>query len=158
MKPNYIKLPPEERRKLPRGIRNNNPGNIRDNGIKWQGQVPDSQRTDKEFLEFLTFADGVRAKIMILRNYIANGFNTPVKMFNRYAPASDNNNTNVYIQNACKVLGIGPFDKIEPTKANFQKLAAMICSMENGKEWTISLQDFEDGWAKLPDQIKKKYS
>lgn len=36
----------------PRGIRNNNPGNIRW-GDDWKGLVPKEQRTDKAFCQFV---------------------------------------------------------------------------------------------------------
>lgn len=52
----------------PRGIRNNNPGNIRW-GDDWKGLVPKDQRTDKSFCQFTTPEYGIRAMIIILRNY-----------------------------------------------------------------------------------------
>ncbi|MEQ2017041.1 structural protein, partial [Photorhabdus bodei] len=38
---------------MSRGIRNNNPGNIRW-GDDWQGLIPASQRTDKSFCQFVS--------------------------------------------------------------------------------------------------------
>lgn len=51
-----------------RGIRNNNPGNIRW-GDEWKGLVPETQRTDKSFCQFKSAEYGIRAMIIILRNY-----------------------------------------------------------------------------------------
>ena len=45
----------------PRGIRNNNPLNIRINGTKWEGLCP--VQTDKSFFQFRTMAHGYRAAI-----------------------------------------------------------------------------------------------
>ena len=55
---------------LPRGLRNNNPGNIRINGDLFQGEVRPSK--DKSFKQFETMAYGYRAMFVILRNYIRN--------------------------------------------------------------------------------------
>ena len=51
----------------PRGIRNNNPLNIR-KGNNWQGEI--SPQSDKEFEQFESMTMGVRAGMKILRNYI----------------------------------------------------------------------------------------
>ena len=45
--------------KQPRGIRNNNPGNIRRNGDPWQGLAKD--QTDREFFTFQSAVYGIRA-------------------------------------------------------------------------------------------------
>ena len=55
---------------LTRGLRNNNPGNIRINGDLFQGEVRPSK--DKSFKQFETMAYGYRAMFVILRNYIRN--------------------------------------------------------------------------------------
>ena len=52
----------------PRGIRNNNPGNIRW-GDNWQGLVPADKRTDKSFAQFTQPIYGIRALAKILTNY-----------------------------------------------------------------------------------------
>ena len=43
----------------PRGIRNNNPLNIRRTNTVWQGMK--EELTDKEFVEFISMAYGYRA-------------------------------------------------------------------------------------------------
>ena len=55
---------------LPRGLRNNNPGNIRINGDLFQGEVRPSK--DKSFKQFTTLAYGYRAMFKILSNYFKN--------------------------------------------------------------------------------------
>lgn len=52
----------------PRGIRNNNPGNLRW-GDPWQGLVPEAQRTDKDFCQFVAPAWGIRALAITLISY-----------------------------------------------------------------------------------------
>ena len=51
---------------LPRGLRNNNPGNIRKNSDVFQGEKTSS---DREFKQFKSMAYGYRAIFKILLNY-----------------------------------------------------------------------------------------
>ena len=54
----------------PRGLRNNNPGNIRNSdATDWKGEVKPSQKKDNAFEEFGTMAHGYRALIKLLQNY-----------------------------------------------------------------------------------------
>ena len=55
---------------LPRGLRNNNPGNIRINDDLFQGEIRPSK--DKSFKQFTTMAYGYRAMFKILSNYFKN--------------------------------------------------------------------------------------
>ena len=55
--------------KLPRGLRNNNPGNIRNsNSVKWQSEVDAANKKDFTFEEFKDRASGYRALLKLLRN------------------------------------------------------------------------------------------
>lgn len=92
----------------PRGIRNNNPLNIR-KGNDWKGERPEQE--DKAFEEFTSMEYGIRAGFIILRKYITgyNGltqkFNTIEKMISRWAPTVENN-TAAYISQVSKMTGI----------------------------------------------------
>ena len=83
----------------PRGIRNNNPMNIR-KGNNWKGEK--HPQTDAAFEQFESMQYGVRAGLKILKNYMTgyNGLaqkaNTIEKMITRWAPPSENN-TRSYI-------------------------------------------------------------
>lgn len=80
--------------KIPRGIRNNNPLNIRI-GNKWQGEVKNP--TDKAFEQFISMEYGLRAGFIILRRYIRNyGRNTIARIVAAWAPANENN-TRAYV-------------------------------------------------------------
>ena len=86
----------------PRGLRNNNPGNIRINDDLFQGEVRPSR--DKSFKQFETMAYGYRAIFKILRNYLCiYKLDTIRKMVGRWAPPGDNNHTEAYI----KAVGTG---------------------------------------------------
>lgn len=56
---------------LPRGIRNNNPGNIRW-GSDWQGLISEEERTDKSFCQFQDPVYGLRAMVKIIFTYQEN--------------------------------------------------------------------------------------
>lgn len=94
----------------PRGIRNNNPLNIR-KGNNWQGER--SPQSDKEFEQFESMTMGVRAGLKILRNYITgyDGHHQPMdtieKIITRWAPPSENN-TRKYIERVSALTGIHP--------------------------------------------------
>ncbi len=93
---------------VPRGIRNNNPLNIRV-GNNWRGEK--TVKHDNAFEEFTSMEYGVRAGFIILRKYMS-GYNGLTRKFNtidliirRWAPASENN-TESYISQVCKLSGI----------------------------------------------------
>lgn len=94
----------------PRGIRNNNPLNIR-KGNSWQGEK--SPQTDNEFEQFESMTMGVRAGLKILRNYITgyDGHRQPIdtieKVITRWAPPSEND-TRKYIDRVSALTGIHP--------------------------------------------------
>lgn len=99
----------------PRGIRNNNPLNIRI-GNTWLGEVPNP--TDSEFEQFVSVRYGLRAAFYILRRYIRRyGRNTPAKIIRAWAPAVENN-TQRYIEVVCKRSLIAPNEVIEYADKN----------------------------------------
>ena len=72
--------------KQPRGIRNNNPGNIRRNGDPWQGLAKD--QTDREFFTFQSAVYGIRALARLLITYQDKyGLCTIEGIITRWAPA-----------------------------------------------------------------------
>ena len=88
-----------------RGIRNNNPGNLR-KGCKWLGLSP--VQTDKDFCQFKTMEYGIRALLITLRTYyIKYGCNTVRKIISRYAPPNENL-TDSYIKFICEKGGFLP--------------------------------------------------
>lgn len=99
----------------PRGIRNNNPLNIRI-GNTWLGEVPNP--TDSEFEQFVSVRYGLRAAFVIMRRYIRRyGRNTPAKIIRAWAPAVENN-TQRYIEVVCKRSLIAPDEVIDYADKN----------------------------------------
>lgn len=79
-----------------RGIRNNNPANIR-RGCNWKGLA--KVQTDREFCKFVTMTWGVRALLVTLRTYVVkHHLHTVREIITRWAPSSDGNNTEKYIE------------------------------------------------------------
>ncbi|EDR7911251.1 structural protein [Salmonella enterica] len=118
----------------PRGIRNNNPGNIRW-GDDWKGLVPKDQRTDKSFCQFTTPEYGIRAMIIILRNYKRKyGLNTVSSFIKRWAPPNENN-TQAYINSVAQATGVTPDQRIDTSDSRFMiKLLQAIIKHENGNQ------------------------
>lgn len=99
----------------PRGIRNNNPLNIRI-GNTWLGEVPNP--TDSDFEQFVSMEYGLRAAFCILRRYIRRyGRNTPSKIISAWAPTSENN-TQHYIDVVCRRSMIAPDESIDYADEN----------------------------------------
>ncbi|MCS3405417.1 structural protein [Pantoea sp. B566] len=117
-----------------RGIRNNNPGNIRW-GDEWKGLVPEGQRTDKSFCQFKAPEFGIRAMIIILRNYQSKyGLKTITGIIKRWAPPNEND-TQAYIRSVAQATGTyadKPIDLTDSRKL-FPLLQAII-KHENGSQ------------------------
>lgn len=76
-----------------RGLRNNNPGNIR-KGEAWRGLAP--EQNDPEFCTFIAPVYGIRAIVKILRTYKSRGIETIERIIRTWAPPSEND-TKAYI-------------------------------------------------------------
>lgn len=113
---------------LPRGLRNNNPLNLRISGIDWRGKVPLSLNTDGSFEQFDNLQHGIRAALINLRTYIKrHRVNTPQAIIQRWAPASDGNNTTAYISKVCSLTGLRPAQII--SAANRYQLCRLAWAM-----------------------------
>lgn len=116
---------------LPRGLRNNNPGNIRIRD-KWQGLA--SMQSDAEFCQFTTCEYGIRAMSVILRNtyYRKRQRNTAALIISSWAPPTEND-TDAYQQSVAGVLGVGPDDIINLERdITLSLLISAIIRHENG--------------------------
>ena len=119
---------------LSRGLRNNNPGNIRltfdIKGKKtfWTGEV---EGKDKDFKTFNTLEFGYRAMFVTLNSYLKKGVNTIEKIINRYAPAEDNNNVISYINTVTSISGLES-NKIISNDVQLKKIIKGMSFVENG--------------------------
>ncbi|HBR1398851.1 TPA: hypothetical protein L9L45_000117 [Klebsiella pneumoniae] len=114
-----------------RGLRNNNPGNIEAGSNSWDGQAG----SDGRFAKFVTPEHGIRALGKNLLSYQRQGYDTVSEIVNRWAPASDGNNTEAYITALCKKLNVTPNDQLNMSDINtLRQLCAGIIQHENGKQ------------------------
>lgn len=114
----------------PRGIRNNNPLNIRI-GNTWLGERPNP--TDDAFEEFVSIEYGYRAAFCILRRYIRRyGKNTITAIVSTWAPANENN-TQRYIDFVADKMQLSPADIIDyGDRERMTQLVAAMQQMECG--------------------------
>lgn len=135
--------------KLPRGLRNNNPGNIRNNdGVKWQGEVNATAKKDFTFEEFKDRESGYRALIKLLRNYHKlHGCRTIADYIRRWAPENENN-TSGYITRVCKEMQVPTTFVPDPDEKSIMcAMAAAISQVENNVPAILS--EVEAGWDAL---------
>lgn len=131
---------------LPRGMRNNNPGNIRISNTPWKGKIPVSQNTDQSFEQFTAWVWGIRAMIKNLKSYQRDrGLNTLNKIISSWAPAADNNNTAAYIAAVSMETGLSPTQPLNLTDKNtMQKLVKAMAKVENSR---AAVTDFQFNYA-----------
>jgi hypothetical protein len=124
----------------PRGIRNNNPGNIeRVKGVIWEGQS--SRQTDRRFITFDSPVYGIRAIARVLITYAdarkaADGskIDTVQEVITRWAPPHENDTT-AYSEHVAKKLGVGPGAILNIKRADVMAvLIESIVQHENGEQ------------------------
>lgn len=117
----------------PRGIRNNNPGNIRfSKTTKWQGLA--DPPSDGSFCRFVRPEAGIRAMAVLLTNYNKKyGLNTVDGIIHRWAPPNENI-TSAYVTAVCTHLQCDPDTElpISQDRALLKELIKAIVIHENG--------------------------
>ena len=118
-----------------RGLRNNNPLNIRHSVDVFQGEI---KGEDKSFKTFSSMLYGYRAAFVTLATYLSRGWNTIEKIITRWAPPSEND-TGRYIANVEKWSGV-PHNKelTAADGADYIMIVAAMSFMENGQNADIS--------------------
>lgn len=127
--------------KAPRGIRNNNPGNI-EWGSQWQGLRPESERTDNRFAQFKDPVFGIRALACVLITYQdkrkakdGSRIDSIKEIIERWAPSFEND-TGSYANSVAALLdGVGPDDEVIDVH-NFEHLRPIVEGIirhENGR-------------------------
>ncbi|MGV0084257.1 hypothetical protein EEAAV_10375 [Rahnella aceris] len=119
-----------------RGIRNNNPGNLR--------AAPNAVGNDGSFPIFSSANDGLAAMSRQLQLYGGRGNNTPYGIIHTYAPSSENN-TQAYINAVTKDTGFGTHDKLNLSDpAVLKRLMTAMIRHENGSQ-PYSEADIDSG-------------
>ena len=138
---------------LPRGIRNNNPLNIRRGKDQWKGLR--AQQQDAAFCQFETLEYGWRAAFHLLTRTYYHKYRlyTIRKIIGKWAPPGENQ-TEAYIRNVSRLTGIDPDEPIgipSDQAARWIMLGLAMAIQENGPDsidhfallrgWTLSRQD-----------------
>lgn len=118
--------------RIPRGIRNNNPLNIRI-GNTWLGEIPNP--TESEFEQFVNVVYGLRAAFCILRRYIRRYHsNTIRKIVSRWAPRVEND-TDHYCSFVAQRCNVNPDAVIDYFDEELMvKIVRAMAKFECGEE------------------------
>ncbi len=116
----------------PRGVRNNNPLNIR-TGNDWKGEV---KGHSSSFEAFKSVEYGFRAAAILIRNYRKKyGLTTIREIINRWAPSNEND-TDAYVNLVSSQLGVSENDELDVTDdKTLARLMLAMSVMENGRGW-----------------------
>lgn len=134
----------------PRGIRNNNPLNIRV-GNDWRGEL--NPNSDGVFEQFKTMTDGCRAAAILAVNIITGRaksclhrrYDTLGAFITKWAPPSEND-TGWYIKTVCRITGYNEFKKLYPIqKHTLCFVLWAMAQVECGE--VVPLHYFEHGYS-----------
>lgn len=116
----------------PRGIRNNNPGNITKGASQWAGEVDNG---DPRYTAFATPEHGIRAMAQNLLTYQDRyGLKTPAAIISRWAPASEND-TGSYVGAVARTVGVKPDEAVDlHNPATMKKFVRAMVLQENGQD------------------------
>ena len=133
---------------LPRGIRNNNPLNIRRSKDKWQGLR--ALQTDAAFCQFETMEYGWRAAFVLLTRTYYHTYRlfTIRNIIRRWAPENENN-TEAYIRNVARLTGIDPNEPLgipSDKPGRWIALGLAMAMQENGSDATLDTFAVLRGW------------
>ena len=142
---------------MSRGIRNNNPLNIRHGKSRWEGRT--KVQTDAEFVTFVSMAYGYRAAWKLMETYRlrlmqAGKSYTLENIIHRWAPPEDGNDTREYLRTVIrlldyKVAGRQPLPS--PTSKEGHRvftriLMAMTCVECGIRMDEVDRESIEQGW------------
>ena len=131
--------------KLPRGLRNNNPLNLRITATPWQGKI--TPNTDGSFEQFKTLELGIRAAMVNIRTLIKRDRCERLPLLiGKWAPNSDGNNERAYCEAVAKKANIDTGERL--MYANKNQICRLVWAMafvECGQE--ISFGRIENAWA-----------
>jgi len=91
---------------IPRGIRLNNPGNIRLSKIRWLGQVAMSAQDDPDYVRYIEPVYGIRAIAKIFHSYAARGILSISGIIHSWAPPTEND-TDSYVKDVLIFMNTG---------------------------------------------------
>lgn len=155
-------------KKLPRGIRNNNPLNIRRGKNPWAGEVKairlhrneevesDTLIFDKNFCQFREMALGFRAAARLLQKYqYTYKLNTIRAIISRWAPSNENN-TEAYINAVAAKMNRDADEPLNLQKAvDISGLVWSMCAVECGMSYSPYKDEYMmDAWLEACHMLK----
>ena len=151
-----------------RPTRNNNPANIRVvPNQKWLGSMPVGTRGETAFVVFTNSEYGIRALLKILITYMSKrGCKTTRSIIERYAPASDGNNTSRYYD-MVKSISVSEHGTLLPedwstyypcvpcgTSHYLCVLAASMIRVESSQWWSVeAIKRIGEKYNIFPDSL-----
>lgn len=140
---------------LPRGLRNNNPLNIKYSpSNNWRGKVLNN--TDGEFEQFDNIVNGFRAALYLIRRYINSyGLCSVRTIINRWCPDDTQSS---YVNFVCARTGLAPSDLVyfEDKDLMIDLVIAMAC-FENGIEYVENGIEYGD-YTEFYSIVSRAYS
>ena len=133
---------------LPRGIRNNNPLNIRRSKDKWKGMK--AQQSDAAFVQFESMEYGWRAAFWLLTRTYYHKYRlyTIRTIVQKWAPPLENN-TIAYINQVSRLTGLHPDEPLGIPCDHPERWLALAAAMAIQENGTAALDYFAllRGWA-----------
>lgn len=146
----------------PRGVRNNNPGNLVRSSITWLGKIPFAKSRDTHFEQFISLKYGIRALMRDIISDFKDGKDTVRELINEFAPPHENNTT-AYINSVSTAIGVKPDAVLgNLTAVSLKAICKAIVRVENGPvvDSLITDTDYNDAYAilgiELGGIVKKK--
>lgn len=135
---------------ITRGIRNNNPFNIKLCSNRWKGKIPNKENKDGVFEQFVSMRYGLRAGTHLIRNYI-NRYNLHrvSDIINRFAPSNENKTENYISFVNSHINSVFKYSKFKdpvvfPNTAIFFVLCQAICLYES--KYEVSFVDLKSAY------------
>lgn len=145
----------KEWKSMPRGMRNNNPLNIRRGKKPWVGEQPyirvvdnngemeqELKYYDRTFCQFACLTQGFRAAFILLKKYIVKyDLNTIEEVIRRWAPENENN-TKHYIDMVATRSLIDRKEKLDfYNKLQMVNIVNAMVMVECGAKWEPLIDD-----------------
>lgn len=132
--------------RLPRGIRNNNPLNLRKTTTPWLGKVYPG--TDSQFEQFTSMVYGIRAAMKNAKTIIKRHRGCTIrKLIEIWAPPLENQ-TDIYILYVCRYTDYHSYDVVDPSnKTQFCRIMWAMAQVENGM--VLDYEPFENAYDML---------
>lgn len=133
---------------VPRGMRNNNPCNLKRSNTDWKCKIPHRDVVGEELYEqFYCYKYGVRAAIKQVQTLVKGGHNTIRKLVQVWDSKLVKDDT--HIASLSARLRKKPDDILTSDKNTIYLLVSGIAMSENNNTVAVDYNDFNKGWAVL---------